>query len=367
MWIIFVGSVFLTYLIVKLLFRVRRRLNFWKDRQIPHTNPNWFLGNMAEFKKSKNQAEILKGEYEKFNKLGPFFGFFYYTTPTLVVTNLDLIKKILIDDFQSFSDRDQFFNAKDDPVSGHLANLTGEKWKLLRGQLTPAFSCRQQKLFVPTFSEVGDELCNFINEKIGNCNEIVLEMKDLVSRYTIEGIGRSAFGIRCNCIKEEKSAFLTYAKKSSSTLRHSTWMTSFMTTFPNLARFMKLKYYYDDVSNFFIKLVCQTIESRSDANYKYNDFMNILIELKNSKKLNIDEIVAQTFIFLAAGNETSALTITYCLYELAHNQQIQQRLREEIQTTLVDEEGGLTFEAIKQMKYLTKVVNGMLFVYLKFS
>lgn len=322
---------------------------------------------MAEFKKSKNQADILRGEYQKFSELGPFFGFFYYTTPTLVVTNLDLIKKILIDDFKSFSDRDQFFNAKDDPISGHLANLTGDKWKQLRGKLTPAFSCRQQKLVVPTFAEVGDELLKFMNEQFGTQHEAVMEMKDLVSRYTIEGIGRSAFGIRCNCIVEDKNEFLNYAKKSSSTLRHSTWITSFMTTFPNLARLLKMKYYYDDVSNFFINLVRGTIESRKEANYKCNDFMNILIDLKNSGKLNVDEVVAQTFIFLAAGNETSALTITYCLYELAHNQQIQQRLREEIDETLNCEEETITYEAIKKMKYLNAVVNGMLFVYFKFK
>lgn len=361
-----VGCAVLIYFIFLSVFRFRNRLNFWNVRQIPHSAPNWFLGNMSEFKKSKNQADILKGEYRKFVGLGPFFGFFYYTVPTLVVTNLDLIKRILMDDFKSFSDRDQFFNAKDDPISGHLANLTGDKWKELRAKLTPAFSCRQLRLFVPTFVKVGEELFECMNDKFGTQNKIILEMKDLISRYTIEGIGRSAFGIRCECIIEEKSDFLSYAKKSSSTLRHSTWMTSFMTSFPNLARSLKMKYYYDDVSNFFVNLVRGTIESREKVNYENNDFMNILIDLKNTGKLNVDEVVAQTFIFLAAGNETSALTVTYCLYELAHNQQIQQRLREEIQTTLVDEEGGLTFEAIKQMKYLTKVVNGMLFVYFFF-
>lgn len=346
-----------------LFYRAKSRLDFWKNRQVPHSAPNWFLGNMVDFKKSKNQADILKSEYNKFRGVGQFFGFFYYTTPTLVITNLDLIKRILMDDFKSFSDRDQFFNAKDDPVSGHLANLTGEKWKELRGKLTPAFSCRQLKLLVPTFAEVGEELFNFINEKIGNQTKIVMELKDLISRYTIEGIGRSAFGIRCNCIVEENNEFLSYAKRSCSTLRHSTWMTSFMTTFPLLARALKMKYYYDDVSNFFVNLVRGTMASREKENYVCNDFMNILIDLKNSGKLNVDEVVAQTFIFLAAGNETSALTITYCLYELAHNHQIQQQLREEIQETLDSEGGTITYEAIKKMKFLTSVVNGMLFVH----
>lgn len=67
-------------------------------------------------------------------------------------------------------------------------------------------------------------------------------------------------------------------------------------------------------------------------------------------------IASQAFIFFAAGFETSSTAMTNTLYELALNQKIQDRLREEIdQYTKYDD---LTYENIKKMKYLDKVFKG---------
>lgn len=50
--------------------------------------------------------------------------------------------------------------------------------------------------------------------------------------------------------------------------------------------------------------------------------------------------------------------MSYCLYELAQNQDIQDRLRNEIQTVLEEQEGQLTYESIKAMTYLNQVISG---------
>lgn len=48
----------------------------------------------------------------------------------------------------------------------------------------------------------------------------------------------------------------------------------------------------------------------------------------------------------------------FCLYELAQNMDIQEKLREEIVETLEKNEGNLTYELMIGMKYLHKVVDG---------
>lgn len=74
--------------------------------------------------------------------------------------------------------------------------------------------------------------------------------------------------------------------------------------------------------------------------------------------MDIGELAAQVFVFYVAGFETSSSTMSYCLYELAQNQDIQDRLRNEIQTVLEEQEGQLTYESIKAMTYLNQVISG---------
>ena len=77
--------------------------------------------------------------------------------------------------------------------------------------------------------------------------------------------------------------------------------------------------------------------------------------------LSAKELAAQAFMFFAAGFETSATTMSFCLYELALNPDIQDRLRNEIDTVLKKHGGSVTYEGIQEMKYLDKVISGKTF------
>jgi cytochrome P450 family 6 len=75
--------------------------------------------------------------------------------------------------------------------------------------------------------------------------------------------------------------------------------------------------------------------------------------------LNGDILVAQAAIFFTAGFEANATTISFALYELAMQPDVQIRLREEILDALDKNEGKLTYEAVRDMEYLHMVVSGI--------
>jgi len=68
--------------------------------------------------------------------------------------------------------------------------------------------------------------------------------------------------------------------------------------------------------------------------------------------------VAQALIFLIAGYETSASTLSFALYELALHPEIQQSVRAEIVQVLSKHSGKLTYDGMQDMSYLDRVVSG---------
>lgn len=59
-----------------------------------------------------------------------------------------------------------------------------------------------------------------------------------------------------------------------------------------------------------------------------------------------------------AGFETSSTTMNFSLYELALNQDIQNKLRDEINSAIERHGGKLTYETMMDIPYLDQVING---------
>ncbi|CAD7079479.1 unnamed protein product [Hermetia illucens] len=105
-------------------------------------------------------------------------------------------------------------------------------------------------------------------------------------------------------------------------------------------------------------IVRETVDYREKNNIRRNDFMDLLIQLKNHAKIDGDdhesiesqiiekrtfkELAVQAFIFFLGGFETSSSTLTLALYELAKNQDVQEKCRVEINHVLEKYKGELS-------------------------
>lgn len=304
----------------------------------------------------------------------------------IFVTNLDFLKTVLIKDFQYFHDRGTYFNVKDDPLSGHLLNIEGDHWKKLREKLTPTFTSGKIRQMVPTIVDVGTKLEDFMNKIIELNPEP--EIKNILARFTTDIIGSCAFGIECNSLEDETAKFLEMGLKVFQQPRNSFFKQLIAVTYPDFARKMGYKTTRDDVSEFFLGIVRDVVEYREKNKIKRNDFMDLLLQLKNegelidgsnSKKLGkltIEEIAAQVFVFFLAvswfnklssfkheniffqGFETSSTTMTFCLHELSLNQEIQEQARQNVQEVLERHDGKITYESLSEMTYLEQCING---------
>lgn len=349
-------------------FFTQKRFLFWSDAKIPYIEGSLPSGSLNDIGKKYHMAEQLQIWYNKFKSEGnpAYAGIYFFLNPVILAMNCDLIKTILVKDFNHFMDRQIYYNEKDDPLSAHLAALQGNRWKNLRSKLTPTFTSGKLKSMLPIVVGVADEFRKVLAEIIEKEN--VLDVRDILGRFTTDVIGSCAFGIDCNSLKDPNGEFRKFGKRSTEKSRHPTLIMLFMTTFKKLAKFLKMKVVLDDVSDFFLGAIKNTIEVREKNNIKRNDFMNMLIELKNNGKLEGDsssvgsitfeELAAQAFVFFGAGFETSSTTMSYTLYELSLNHEIQNKAREDVLTILEKYDGVMSYEAVMEMKYIEQVISG---------
>lgn len=110
-----------------------------------------------------------------------------------------------------------------------------------------------------------------------------------------------------------------------------------------------------ETSNFLVKSIDYAMTERKRCGVPRNDLIDTLLQFeKEGYPKNV--IVGQAAIFWLAGFETTSSVMTFLLLELVRNQEIQQRLRDEIKDVLIETNGKLSYDKINSMEYLNMVV-----------
>ncbi|XP_016974099.2 uncharacterized protein LOC108040923 [Drosophila rhopaloa] len=354
-----------------LLLLFRRKLQYWQNLGIPCEKPHFLMGNIAGVGTKLSFNDIWMTHYKKFRGSGPFAGFYWFQRPAVLVLEPALAKLILIKEFNKFTDRGFYHNAEDDPLTGNLFLLDGLKWKSLRTKLSPTFTSGKMKYMFPTVEKVGHEFADVFDQMLDKSN--IVEVKELMARFTTDVIGTCAFGIECSSLKDPEAEFRVMGRRSFKEVRHGPLVFMFMNSFPNLARRLHFKMSTEPIETFFMRIVKETVAFREQNNIRRNDFMDQLIELKNNKSLKsetgesvnltIEEVAAQAFIFFSGGFETSSTTMGFALYELAQHQDIQDRVRKECQEVIAKYNGELSYEGMKELVYLDQIISETLRLY----
>jgi cytochrome P450 family 6 len=192
------------YLVIKYFY------SYWERKGFPNIKPIIPFGSLRPLVQKKRSFgtaiyDLYTGTKE------PFIGIYLFFRPALLIRDADLIKNVLVKDFNSFHDRGIYINEEKDPMSASLFALPGQKWKHMRNQLTPTFTSGKLKNMMPTIMDVGKILQDYM-APFAEKNEVV-EMKDLMSRYVIDIIVSVIFGCEVNTIKNPDDEFRSVFKK----------------------------------------------------------------------------------------------------------------------------------------------------------
>ncbi|KAJ8667186.1 hypothetical protein QAD02_008848 [Eretmocerus hayati] len=357
------SEVLVSAVIILILIWYRRmstNFEFWKKRNVAGPQPEFCFGNFKEVIMGRlHPGQLLKVFYDEFDR-EPVIGVYSLTgCPLLIVRDPDLIEDVLIKDFHVFRNRGFYCNARVDPLNQNLLNLEYEKWRPLRKRLSPVFTSGKLKEMFYLISDCASNLEKY-TDKLIDKNEPI-EFRELCAKFTTQVIGACAFGFDLEAICDDDSDFRKLGRVVFDAGFLSTCRRLLQDSFPRIYSLVRPLPYHK-AYRFFIKSMKKTVQDRRKSDMRRNDFVDLMIDLQDQpdKLDNIDFndmfLAGQAIAFFGAGFETSATTMSHALYELALNQNIQDKLREEVRKGLGDSENGLSYDCIKQIEYLNQVM-----------
>ncbi|KAK3101224.1 hypothetical protein FSP39_001916 [Pinctada imbricata] len=270
----------------------------FKRMGIPGPTPIPIMGNFITLEK----MGIRKADMMWIEKYGRIYGTFDGRQPNLLVADQELLKELFVKKFHFFPDR-QVINGVNGDMEEAILNLKGEHWKNVRSLMTPTFTSGKLKKMFPLINKAGNALMEEMSQRIKSDSQ--LDMKRYFGGFTMDVIASTAFGIDVSSNKNPDDPFVKNAAE----------------------------------------LVNISLSSP------------IILMMR----LTFKEILGNCMIFFFAGYETTASSLSLMTYEVARRPEIQERLYQEVEDVLGDEEPD--FDNIGKLTYLDLCVNEALRMY----
>ena len=359
--------VILAVLAVGCYIFIKRRYSFWTSRGVPGPAPLPIIGNLLDY--NERPVHDIYTKYE--SKYGKVYGMFEGLVPKMVVTDLQLLKKIMVSDFSHFTDRR--VQGFDHPIERLLMFvLEGQEWKTMRGICSSAFSSAKLRGMIPLMYGCADKLITEI--RVENEQKQDINASHFLQSYALDVIGRTAFGVEFDNYNPDKLD--ARMKKALKYLIPNTFKSILSRLLPrSFKTAINFTVFDKDALDAFI-LLCKDVinERRKTLSHpkqaKYDDFITILLKVgqkdqesnevtSGTKVLTDNEITANTFLFMAAGFFTVAIHLSITCFLLAKHPEVQDKLLEELKEAVGTDGKGieaLTGDVVSGLKYLDAVI-----------
>ncbi len=150
-------------LVAVYVLTLKSRYSYFRLRGIPGPSPTFFLGHFGTIWSTKSYSRQLQSWTKQF---GPIYGLFEGTRPLYVVSDVDFLHQVLVQQFSSFnSHRTSFLYQLSKSV--HLIGADSVRWHQQRHTINPAFSTAKLKLMTPLV----DRCIALFMEKLSEMNK----------------------------------------------------------------------------------------------------------------------------------------------------------------------------------------------------
>lgn len=156
------GLIVLATLIIAAYRYMTHKFSYWKNRGVLEVPPTPFVGNFMKcLSLQKAPGPLLKDFYNQGEGM-PYIGFYIFAKPFLIVRDRELVKNVLVKDFNYFADRYGSPDTNDRLGYANLFFIKNPAWKVLRAKLTPIFTSGKLKKMFELMLECGNNLDTYL-------------------------------------------------------------------------------------------------------------------------------------------------------------------------------------------------------------
>uniref|UniRef100_A0A1B6K271 Cytochrome P450 n=1 Tax=Homalodisca liturata TaxID=320908 RepID=A0A1B6K271_9HEMI len=254
-----------------------------------------------------------------------------------------------------------------------LLTSGGSKWRKHRKILTPAFHFRVLDKFVPVF----EKNARILVEKLGGMVGKEFDIMPTIALCSLDIISETAMGLEVNAqIKESK--YVKAVNELQEIIAHRNFdviRRCFLFHFlPEGRRHNKLiKYLHSVTENVMKERKAKLQETSEESGDETNEdigirkkkaFLDLLLEYnKEGAGMTDAEIRDEVDTFMFEGYDTTSSTLSFCLYCLSQNQDVQDKVIEELNQIYGGSDRESTYQDFQEMKYLEKVIKETLRLY----
>uniref|UniRef100_A0A667XX91 unspecific monooxygenase n=1 Tax=Myripristis murdjan TaxID=586833 RepID=A0A667XX91_9TELE len=274
-------------------------------------------------------------------------------SPVLVLSDPEMIKAVLVKECYSV-----FTNRRVRVILHFILvfpSAKDERWKRIRSTISPCFTSGRLKQVIMT-SGSQDHISDIF---IYLFCFVFFFFCRFLAPYSLDVVTSASFSVDTDSINHPDDPAVVYIKR---VLKLKFWPLFFLMIFPFASRLFKLLgiSLMDMTSvNFFYGVLKKFKDQHQaeDSLYckKFGKEAIISPDVVFVVGLTYNEILAQAFLFIFGGYETTSVTLTYILYCLAINPDALQTLQEEIDANL-PRESPITYEGLMGLQYLDQVI-----------
>lgn len=283
-------------------------------------------------------------------RLGPIRNYLI-TDPTLLTP--------ILNDYETFEKKSFQFNEARKMFDNGILFSNGKEWKHNRKIVNPAFHKKAIEGYLQVFATRGEELSRRLAEaaKSGEVN-IYEHFVNTTVNVTLDIF----FDYKLSKSDKDKIVkgiedLLKYLSKRL--LRAGLKFPDWIPVPENVAVSKAKEGYYEVIE--------KIIEEKCHNDPNENQFITIIDLLLNSEShfggpMSPRQITSEASSIMLAGTETTASLLTWMFYELAKDEQVKSKVKEEIHTVLL-KHPKTSMEALKELTYCRQVINEILRLY----